>query len=148
MDPIHAPPSPSPPTYPPPSPPLPSPPLPSPSSFFLPSFPLALEGRPRGGPWRQGGPHDLIGSPACRGHGWQGGLSGHRAPLAAMVSGTRPLASLQGQGEGRRKGGEEEGGRKGRGGKWEERGPGIPPYPSVSKASPTPFLNRATKFWG
>jgi hypothetical protein len=53
------------------------------------------------------------------------------------------LPPLPGQG-----GREEEGGRKGRGGKWGEGGPGIPPCPSLSKASPAPSLGRATKFWG
>jgi hypothetical protein len=38
-------------------------------------------------------------------------------------------------------------GRKGRGDKWGEGGPGIPPCPSLSKASPAPFLGRAAKFW-
>jgi hypothetical protein len=48
---------------------------------------------------------------------------------------------------GRRKGG---GGRgeEEEGGKWGEGGPGIPPCPSLSKASPAPFLDKAAKFWG
>jgi hypothetical protein len=29
-----------------------------------------------------------------------------------------------------------------------EGGPGIPPFPSLSKTSPAPSLDRATKFWG
>jgi hypothetical protein len=56
-----------------------------------------------------------------RGRGWQGNLSGRRAPPAATAGGERPLASpSQGQG-----GRGEEGGRKGRGDKWGEGGPGL-----------------------
>jgi hypothetical protein len=38
-------------------------------------------------------------------------------------------------------------GRKGGGQRGEEGGPGIPPYPSLSKANPAPYLGRAAKFW-
>jgi hypothetical protein len=58
---------------------------------------------------------------------WQGALSGRGAPLAAMVGGTRPLASPPPL---RPRGKEDEGG------------------PSFSKASPAPSLGRAAKFWG
>jgi hypothetical protein len=75
---------------------------------------------------RAGQPVRLRGPP-CRHGRWQ-------APLGLPPP--RPRGKGGGRGEERE------------GGKWGEGGPGIPPCPSVSKASPAPFLGRATKFWG
>jgi hypothetical protein len=70
-------------------------------------------------------PPPLSGRPACRGYGWQGGLSGRGALLAAMVGGGRPLASPpKAKGKGRRKGG---GGVSG--GKGGPRFHPAPPFP-------------------